>query len=157
MYYNKESRLERGYAIFQEYLPNNHFDTRIVVIGKRAFGMRRFNRPNDFRASGSGVFDYDHNQICEKAIESAFAMSEQLRSDCLAFDYLLNERGEPVLVEMCFGINPQAYRDCEGFWDETLTWHQSPWPEGEFQFEDFIVEDFIKRIKEKKIAVSSNI
>lgn len=29
-------------------------DTRVTVIGHCAFGYRRYNRPGDFRASGSG-------------------------------------------------------------------------------------------------------
>src|SRR6185503_17089802 len=46
-----------GYILLQEFLSNNKFDTRVTVIGNRAFAYRRFNRPNDFRASGSGNFD----------------------------------------------------------------------------------------------------
>ena len=51
--------LQRDYLLVQEFLPGNGFDTRITVIGNRAFGFRRFNRPDDFRASGSGRIDWN--------------------------------------------------------------------------------------------------
>ena len=44
---------EIGYVLFQEFLPNNSFDTRLIVIGNRCFGLRRFNRKNDFRGCRS--------------------------------------------------------------------------------------------------------
>ena len=44
----------KDYVYFQKFLPNNKYDIRIVVIGDRAFGFIRYNRENDFRASGSG-------------------------------------------------------------------------------------------------------
>src|SRR5690554_5676486 len=36
---------ERGYVYFQNFLPNNDCDIRIIVIGDRAFGIRRLVRP----------------------------------------------------------------------------------------------------------------
>ena len=51
--------LERGYVYFQEFIPNNNFDTRVTVIGDRAFAFTRNVRPGDFRASGSGDIVYD--------------------------------------------------------------------------------------------------
>ena len=34
----------KNYILFQEFHPGNSYDTRITVIGKRAFAFRRFNR-----------------------------------------------------------------------------------------------------------------
>jgi hypothetical protein len=50
---------QKNYALFQEFMPGNEHDTRVTVIGDRAFAYRRFNRPNDFRASGSGNFNVE--------------------------------------------------------------------------------------------------
>ena len=52
--YYPEWQIQKDAILYQKYLPNNPFDQRVTVIGKRAFGMRRFVRKNDFRASGSG-------------------------------------------------------------------------------------------------------
>ena len=45
---------ERGYALFQRFVPGNDYDIRVTVIGERVFTFRRRVRPGDFRASGSG-------------------------------------------------------------------------------------------------------
>src|SRR5690606_15154424 len=50
---------EKGYLYFQEFMPKNEFDTRLIVIGNRCFGIRRYNRTGDFRASGSGLIKYE--------------------------------------------------------------------------------------------------
>src|SRR5690606_26294202 len=58
--YAKNMPPERGYAYFQEFVPNNDGDYRIIVIGQKyAYGMKRLNRKNDFRASGSSSFLYE--------------------------------------------------------------------------------------------------
>ena len=33
---------ERGYIYFQNFVPNNDSDTRIIVIGNKAFAIKRF-------------------------------------------------------------------------------------------------------------------
>ena len=66
--------LEKNYAYFQKYIPAQH-DIRITVIGNRAFGFLRKNRKNDFRASGSGLIDYDYKKIPIEAVKIAHKIS----------------------------------------------------------------------------------
>ena len=66
------------YALFQQWLPGNEFDTRITVIGNRAFGFRRFNRQGDFRASGSGNLDWDPVQVDPAFVQLAFRIAKRL-------------------------------------------------------------------------------
>ena len=54
--FSKIQGKEREYVYFQEFLPGNNFDIRIIVIGDKAFGLKRMVRKGDFRASGSGEF-----------------------------------------------------------------------------------------------------
>lgn len=53
--------LTKKYVYFQDFIPGNDFDTRVTIIGDRAFGFTRNVRPGDFRASGSGNVGYDFN------------------------------------------------------------------------------------------------
>ena len=81
--------LQKGYLLVQEFLEGNAFDTRITVIGDRAFAFRRFNRPKDFRASGSGLIDWDPAGIEEDAVRLAFRVAHpwarsRLPSTCYA-------------------------------------------------------------------------
>lgn len=122
---------ERGYAYFQEFLPDNTCDTRITVIGGRAFGFRRMVRPGDFRASGSGSLDWDPSAINPRAVELAFAAAKLLGTTCMAFDFVEEPASrEPLIVEMCFGFNPEAVNKCPGHWTSDLEWKEgSIWPQ----------------------------
>lgn len=128
---------ERGYAYFQEFLPGNSYDTRVVVIGGRAFGFRRLNRPGDFRASGSGKNDPDPEKIDKRCIQMAFEISEKLDSQSMAYDFLMKD-GEPVLTEMSYTFIDRLVWDCPGYWRRDLSWVPGhKWPE-EAQVEDFL-------------------
>lgn len=130
--------LHRDYALFQEFLPGNNYDTRITVIGERAFGFRRFNRENDFRASGSGNIDHNPAAIDPAFIKLAFDAAEKLKTQSCAIDGLW--RGEqPVIGEISYTYASWAVHDCPGHWDSKLDWHEGQmWPE-EAQVADFLV------------------
>ena len=52
--FERLSDREKGYIYFQDFIPNNKYDIRIIIIGKKAFAIKRNIRKDDFRASGSG-------------------------------------------------------------------------------------------------------
>ena len=131
---------EYGYAYFQEFLPNNAFDTRVTVIGDRAFAYRRMNRPNDFRASGSGNFDVNPELINQECVKIAFQVSERGDFQSMAYDFLTkNDRS--VICEISYTYVAWMVHSCPGHWDKNLNWHEGQmWPE------DAIVEDFLEYI-----------
>jgi glutathione synthase/RimK-type ligase-like ATP-grasp enzyme len=45
---NRSLGLEKAYAYFQEFIPDMDADTRVVVIGNKAFTIHRSCLPNDF-------------------------------------------------------------------------------------------------------------
>jgi hypothetical protein len=142
---------EYNYAYFQEFLPDNAFDTRVTVIGDRAFAFRRLNRPNDFRASGSGNFDVNPELINQECVKIAFQVSERGNFQSMAYDFL-NKNGEPVICEISYTYIDRAVHSCPGHWDKNLNWH-----EGQMWTEDAIVEDFLNHISSKKYENSSYI
>ena len=85
---SKVIKREIGYVMFQEFLPNNDFDTRLIILGNRCFGITRFNRKNDFRASGSGFIDYDPWLIDLRAVKISFDLAMKLKTSLLALDYI---------------------------------------------------------------------
>lgn len=129
---------EKGYVYLQKFLPDNSFDTRIIVAGNKAFGIRRFNRKNDFRASGSGKIDFTATLIDTKMVEIAFEVTENIKGQCLAFDFVY-ENGIPKIIEVCFGFSMLAYDPCEGYWDRELTFHQ-----GKFNPQYFMIENLLQ-------------
>lgn len=131
-------RPEHGYAYFQEFLPGNEFDTRITVIGRRAFGFRRLNRPGDFRASGSGRLEHNPEAVDRRCLEIAFDLSRRGRFQSMAYDFLM-EADRPVVAEISYAFADTAVHDCPGHWDESLKWTPGNlWPE-EAQVEDFLL------------------
>ena len=62
---------ERGYVFFQEYVPNNGFDLKVVVVGDKLSFVARHIRKNDFRASGGGDLFYDYGLINKEIIDMA--------------------------------------------------------------------------------------
>jgi hypothetical protein len=133
---------EKDYVYFQEFIPENAFDTRITVIGKRAFGFRRNNRPGDFRASGSGQLDYD-SPINLDCVRLAHEISAKLQVQSMAYDFLVKPGGQPVVCEMSYTFLDWAVEKCAGYWTPDLQWVPGhTWPEAAQ------VEDFLKRIIE---------
>ena len=137
-------RPEFGYIYFQEFLPGNSFDVRVTIIGNRAFAFRRWNRPNDFRASGSGKLDYDLEKIEKKCIAIAFQISNKCKFQSMAYDFLM-KNNRPVVCEISYTFVDEAVYDCPGHWDSKMQWHDGHmWPE------EAQVEDFIKKILEHR-------
>lgn len=135
----KQQPAEKGYIYFQEFIPKNTSDTRVIVIDDKAFAIKRKVRENDFRASGSGEIDYDFQNIDKKCLKSAFEVHKKLGSQCTAFDFIFDENGNPLIVEISYGFSVEAYDNCQGYWDEKLVWHN-----GKFKPQEWIVEDFSK-------------
>ncbi|MGH7645625.1 MAG: ATP-grasp domain-containing protein [Gemmatimonadales bacterium] len=128
---------ERGYAYFQEWVPDNPFDTRVIIIGERAWAYRRYPHPGDFRASrAGGPRDYDPEKIDRRAVRLGFEMSRRFGFQCMAYDMML-VRGEPVVLELSYTFGFLSH-DCPGYWTPALEWIPGQmWPY-EAQIEDFM-------------------
>lgn len=114
---------QRNYFYFQKFCPGNDFDTRVQITGKRAFAFIRYNRPNDFRASGSNNWSLDRDKIDMEFVRIAFNISKAFDFQSMAYDFIYDENRKPVIVEIsyCFGDYPEF---SNGYWDESLVWHE---------------------------------
>jgi len=135
---------EKGYIYFQDFIPKNKFDIRLVVVGNRCFGIKRYVRKNDFRASGSGKMDFTPELFDKKSIKIAFNIADKLKTQSVAFDFIY-ENGKPFIVEISYGYTAQVYNNCPGFWDKDLNWHKT-----DIIPEFFIIEDLITKLKINK-------
>ncbi|MBN1971472.1 MAG: hypothetical protein JW870_19060 [Candidatus Delongbacteria bacterium] len=140
---------EKGYVYFQEFIPENDHDIRIVIIENKAFAIKRMVRENDFRASGSGSVLYDRHLFNEDIIKLSFDIAHKLGSQCLAMDYVYH-KNNPFLLEISYGSVPKSYNNCPGYWDKELKWH-----EGQFNPWEWIVENLVTTIGLEKDIESS--
>ena len=133
--YARWSGRERGYIYFQDFIPQNDSDTRIIVIGKKAFALKRYVREGDFRASGSGNFAWARNLFDESCVQISFDLNKKLGLQVGAYDFVFDGNNEPLIVEVSYGFVSEVYDPCTGYWDEELVWH-----EGRTTKEDWMVE-----------------
>ncbi len=115
---------EKGYIYFQDYIPNNLFDIRVIVLAKRAFAIKRMVRKGDFRASGSGSILYEKDHIPLSTIELAFQLTDKLHSQCTAFDFVYDAMENPMVIELSFGFSIAGYDPCVSYWDTSLKFHK---------------------------------
>lgn len=143
-----EADLQYGYFLAQEFLPDNAFDVRVTVTGNRAFVFRRFNRPGDFRASGSGHFDWDPAQVGEDAVRLGYKVARQSGSQTITVD-ILRRKAEPIIIELGLAYASWCVRECPGHW----VLHGEPesglleWVEGSLEPADAIFEDFVAQVR----------
>lgn len=131
---------ECGYAYFQEFIPNNTFDVRVCVVGDKAFGLKRYTRENDFRASGSGNISYSKSDIDERCVSIAFDVAKKLCTQSIALDFVFDSTNSPLIIEISYGYTPGAYNACEGYWTEDMQWHEGT----NFDFCGWMIENLIK-------------
>ncbi|SMD46311.1 Glutathione synthase/Ribosomal protein S6 modification enzyme (glutaminyl transferase) [Aquiflexum balticum DSM 16537] len=115
--------IERDYIYFQEFIPDNYFDIRVIVIYGRAFAIKRMVRENDFRASGSGDIQYSIENFNEETIQLAFSTAKKIGSQCAGFDIIYQDK-KPLIVEVSFAFTAEVYEKCEGYWDENLNFYK---------------------------------
>lgn len=123
----KEFHNERGYVYLQEFVPNDGFDMRVLVVGDKVSSCYRPVRKGDFRASGAGVFLYDQSLMTPELIDSAFAIADALQSQCVGYDVVFdNQTGAFYFVEISLGMNQKSIEGAGGYFDRQGTWHNEP-------------------------------
>ncbi|MBN1414290.1 MAG: hypothetical protein JW973_04255 [Bacteroidales bacterium] len=139
--YARVTGREKGYVYFQDFIPGNNYDIRVVVVGDKAFAIKRMVRKKDFRASGSGTILYEKEHFDDDTVRMAFEVSNNLVAQCIAYDFVYQD-GKPLIVEISYGFSMEGYDPCVGYWDRDMKWH-----EGKFNPYGWMVEDLVKSIE----------
>lgn len=144
--FSKLQNNESGYVYFQDFIPNNDSDIRVVVIGKNyALAERRLVRKGDFRASGSGSFDYEN--IDTAVIQLAFEIANKLDLKSVAFDFVLDEKNNPLIIEISYGFGTKGISSAPGYWTSNLNWYKES-----FNPQYWMVEQLIKEAEHSKYS-----
>jgi glutathione synthase/RimK-type ligase-like ATP-grasp enzyme len=114
---------EKGFILFQEFVPKQTYDIRIVVVSNRAYCAKRLCPKGDFRASGIGRALYGKNEIDIRFIQLAFESAKKMNVSLLAIDMVFDKRIEsPVIVEISPLFSPSSMNPCEGYYTNELIW-----------------------------------
>lgn len=111
----------KNYVYFQKFLSNNEYDTRVTTAGLRVHAFRRFNRKNDFRASGGNKWDICPDNIDKRFLKIALEVSKKFGFQAMAYDFIYDENNLPRIIEMSCTYGGAGYPDfMNGYWDENL-------------------------------------
>jgi glutathione synthase/RimK-type ligase-like ATP-grasp enzyme len=136
--------IEKNYIYAQDFIADCDFDMRIFVIGDRAMSKKRFVRKGDFRASGSGKHSWSIDSIHKQCVKISFDIADKLKMPSVAFDLII-DKGEAKIIEICYASSIDSFRGCKGYWNRDLEWIKS-----EVITEDFMMEDMIYLLEQKK-------
>jgi len=133
---------EAGILVFQEFLPGNDHDCKVIVVGDRACAYRRLIPAGDWRASGSEQRSYEPEAIDLGAVRIAFEVSERFGFQSMGYDFIRNPDGRLQIIEISFMFSSALAHGCPGYWDRNLAWHpESPWPQ------DWVAEQFLAELQ----------
>lgn len=128
-------------GLLQEFCPNNDGDLRVVTLGQRVMGLRRYNRPNDFRASGSGLLSYPEDLDLE-CVRLAHRISAENGFESMAYDFVRDTLGRWVVLEFSYCYVDAVIRDCRYYYD--MPGGEKKDKTGVYP-EDFVLADFLEK------------
>jgi glutathione synthase/RimK-type ligase-like ATP-grasp enzyme len=91
---------QHGKVIFQEMIENLLFDWKVLIFNDVCFVLKRFTKKDDFRASGSGIFDYTPIPSA-KVLDFALETKTKLKIPFASFDIVESD-------SQCFLIEYQS-------------------------------------------------
>ena len=125
----------------QEYCANNDRDLRLNVIGDRVMGYWRLNRPDDFRASGSGrLVHSDH--FDPECLDLVYKISQDQDFESMSYDLVRDAEGRWVVLEMSYSYVDTYVRDCPIYYDMRTGEKRT---KTDIYPQDYIFEDFLER------------
>ena len=119
--------MRKDMYFYKNFIQNEGYDLKIVVVGDKLSFIARNIRKGDFRASGGGNLFFDKSLINRDIIESAFAVSDKLGFQCMGYDYVVDKAsGIGKIVEISYGFSHAALLQANGFFDRYGVWHEEP-------------------------------
>ena len=107
----------KGFLRFvsQEFVPHMDHDYKILVFGDRFFGLKRNVRNGDFRASGSGDFDF-LARIPDEVLEFAANIAKQLKAPQLSLDIVESPTGCHLIEYQALNFGPTTLTLSKGYY-----------------------------------------
>ncbi len=82
---------QKNYVYFQDYIPNDGYDIRVIVVGNMVFGFYRKVLKGDFRASG--MHQEEKRSLPEEAMRIARKVNNVIKSPQLVVDMMYGKDG----------------------------------------------------------------
>ena len=92
----------------QDFIPDLAEDYKLLIFGKSIYTLRRKTRKNDFRASGSGNFQFDA-QLAPEALDFAGEIFAKLDAPFASLDIAKSDCGFHLIEYQCMNFGPIAH------------------------------------------------
>jgi len=115
--------------IAQAFVPGADHDYKILIYGDRYFGLKRYVRKNDFRASGSGRFDFSE-RVPDKVLNFAAEIAGHLDAPQLSLDIVISSEVCHLIEYQAMNFGPITLTQSEGYYTISSlgTWNWTAGP-----------------------------
>jgi glutathione synthase/RimK-type ligase-like ATP-grasp enzyme len=111
------NRKQKGYLIWQDFIPENDCDYRVIITSDRLFGLKRYVREDRPMASGSGnnepILTLDEPKA-RKAFQTAIEISQAIQTQWMAYDFVF-DGDKPYVLEMSSAWTAGPYHFAQMF------------------------------------------
>jgi glutathione synthase/RimK-type ligase-like ATP-grasp enzyme len=144
---------QKDYIYFQEFVPNDRYDIRAIVVGNWVFGYYRKVLEGDFRASGMN--QVEKRALPEEAMKIALKVNNVVKSPMLVVDMICGLDGKYYIVEfspMCQMQLPEQLHvnGIPGVYisdhDETFHFEPGRYWVHELALKEFLLKDYLPGI-----------
>ena len=147
IWYDREN--QKSYVIIQTFIPNLDGDWKILVFGDKYFVLKRGIRSGDFRASGSGILDFEIDPP-EELLNFAEDIFHKLDTPFISLDIAMSDSNMCHLIEyqaLHFGpltltASKKYYTNLNGSWEKVVT---------DSELEKNYVDAYLSYIKKRKL------
>lgn len=115
-------RNQKGYLLWQRFVPDNGYDYRACIVGDKIMLLKRHNREDVPFASGSGLVEPITELDAESWMVLLFARDffKQFGMEWAGIDVVIDRRCDPCtetlfMLETTIGWKQSAYADCVFF------------------------------------------
>ena len=154
---------QKNYVYFQEYIPNDGYDIRVIFVGNWAFGYYRKVLEGDFRASGMDT--EEKGALPEEALRIAHKVNKCIQSPLLAVDMVHGLDGQYTIIEFspnCYQLEDSGELQVNGdpgvyvIEDNgNIHFEKGRYWVNELALRQFLVHDYLPSVSATKLSVVS--
>jgi hypothetical protein len=100
--------------VVQEYVPDLAFDYKVLVFFDKYYVLKRFIRTNDFRASGSGNFEF--SEVEDSLLDYVLSVFEKLNEPFMSFDVCFDGRDYCLIELQGIHFGPYTQLNSSGYY-----------------------------------------
>lgn len=141
---------QKNHVYFQDFIPNDGYDIRVILVDNRAFGYYRKTLDGDFRASGMNQVEW--GDLPEEAVRIAWKVNKVIQSPLLVVDMVHGQDGRYYIIEFSPMCRMDAPRELQinampGFYiieeDESIHFQAGKYWVHEMALREFLLKDYL--------------